>query len=120
MKRYYFLIYLLLSAGLSACTKDSPEALRQDAESSLITKTSLPSPKIVAMIETNDVNPLNVMDYYCEDGYPFFDIVELFAANIHKETVNGQVRPTLYLNDKLAPILEGGLDTYVRPLQVAG
>lgn len=80
------------------------------------------SPVLAVYVETNDVNPLNAGDYYFdEDGFPFIDIVELFAANIHKETVNGQVRPTLYLNDKLTNILEnGGVETYVRPLQELG
>ncbi len=31
MKRHYLLIFLLLAAGLSACTKDIPETLRQEA-----------------------------------------------------------------------------------------
>ena len=79
------------------------------------------TPVVTAYIETNDTNPLNAGDYFDENGEPFFDIVELFASNIHKETVNGQVRPTLYLNDKLTPVLEGtGVTTYVRPLQEVG
>ena len=79
------------------------------------------TPVVTAYIETNDTNPLNAGDYFDENGEPFFDIVELFASNIHKETVNGQVRPTLYLNDKLTPVLEGtGVTTYVRPLREVG
>ena len=82
------------------------------------------TPKIAVYVETNDVNPLNAGDYFIGDE-PFVDIVELFAANIHKETVNGQVRPTLYLNDKLAPVLEtyageSMADIYIRPLQDLG
>lgn len=80
------------------------------------------SPIMAVYVETNDVNPLNAGDYYfADDGKSFIDILELFASNIHKETVNGEVRPTLYLNDKLANILEnGGVCTYVRPLQGLG
>lgn len=77
------------------------------------------TPVMAVYVETNDVNPLNTMDYYFEDtGDLFFDIVELFAANIHKDAAGN---PTLYLNDKLTNVLEnGGVCTYVRPLQELG
>ncbi len=45
-------------------------------------------------VETNDVNPLNAIDYILVVLEKFIDILELFAANIHKETSDGQVRPT--------------------------
>lgn len=78
------------------------------------------TPVMAVYVETNDVNPLNAGDYQIE-GVSFIDIVELFASNIHKETVNGQIRPTLYLNPKLTNILEnGGVSTYIQPLQAQG
>lgn len=58
------------------------------------------TPIVNIYVETNDVNPLNAGDYKLPNGKPYADIVEFFASNIHKETVNGVVRPTLYLNDK--------------------
>lgn len=71
-------------------------------------------------VETNDVNPLNALDYRLSDGTTYFDIVELFASNIHKQTVGTSEEPTLYLNDKLTPVLEnGGVNTYIAPLQAA-
>lgn len=86
------------------------------------TKANIAGAPIMAVyVETNDVNPLNVLDYKLPNGKPFVDIAELFASNIRKETVGGAIRPTLFLNDKLANILEnGGVDTYVRPLQAEG
>lgn len=110
-------------AGLFACNKlNEPQVVNapEDADA-LTTKAAVANSPILAVyVETNDVNPLNAMDYQL-NGEPFIDIVELFAANIHKETVNGQVRPTLYLNDKLANILEnGGVEKYVWPLQDEG
>ena len=74
------------------------------------------TPMLAVYVETNDVNPLNAGDYYFGDDYTtFIDIVELFAANIHKDNAGN---PTLYLNDKLTPVLEnGGVEKYVRPLQ---
>ena len=55
------------------------------------------------------------------NGKPFAGIVELFASNIHKRTVNGVVEPTLFLNDKMTNLLEnGGAATYVAGLQAKG
>ena len=79
------------------------------------------TPKVAVYVETNDVNPLNCGDYTLPNGKAFFDIVELFASNIHKRTVGGVVQPTLYLNDKMTNLLEnGGYLTYVKPLQDKG
>lgn len=110
------------SASIFACNKiEEPKVVNDQIPESPITKAiGDKTPIMACYVETNDVNPLNAGDYYFDNANfdTFFDIVELFAANIHKETVNGQVRPTLYLNDKLAPVLEnGGVNKYVRPLQ---
>ena len=79
------------------------------------------TPKVTIYVETNDVNPLNAGDYMLSDGTAYADIVEFFAANLNKETVNGVVRPTLYLNDKMTNLLEnGGAATYVAGLQAKG
>ncbi len=79
------------------------------------------TPKVHIYVETNDINPLNAGDYKLPNGAPYADIVELFASNLHKETVGGQVRPTLYLNDKMTNLLENnGYLTYVKPLQNMG
>ncbi len=68
--------------------------------------TGTKTPKVTINVETNDVNPLNAGDYLLSDGSAYADIVEFFAANLNKETVNGVVRPTLYLNDKMTNLLE--------------
>lgn len=78
------------------------------------------TPHTLVYIETNDVNPLNAGDWYLDDGTTYFDYACLFASNIHKTTVDNETQPTLYLNDKLTPILEGGLSTYIEPLQDQG
>lgn len=74
---------------------------------SLVTKAlGDKDPSTFVYVETNDVNPLNAMDYYTSLGVPFFDFIGFFAANVHKETVeNNVVRPTLYLNPELTPYL---------------
>ena len=113
--------YVVALVSIFACNKiNEPQTV--DLSSSLppITKAiGEKTPAMAVYVETNDVNPLNAGDYYFADNdKTFIDILELFAANIHKETVNGQVRPTLYLNDKLTNVLEnGGVATYVSPLQ---
>ncbi len=123
MKKYFFTAAMATLMLLSAsCNKQeivSPEI--QQEETSIQTKAyGEKSPTAIVYVETNDVNPLNVLDYELEFSNHFFDVCELFAANIHKEVVNGKEVPTVYLNDKLTPILEGGLSTYVAPIQAAG
>lgn len=123
MKTKFFFASLAAAAGmLISCNKEMTPSVQNTDETTQMTKAyGDKTPVVTAYIETNDTNPLNAGDYFDENGEPFFDIVELFASNIHKETVNGQVRPTLYLNDKLTPVLEGtGVTTYVRPLQEVG
>ena len=123
MKTKFFFASLVAAAGmLVSCNKEMAPSVKNTDETTPMTKAyGDKTPVVTAYIETNDTNPLNAGDYFDENGEPFFDIVELFASNIHKETVNGQARPTLYLNDKLTPVLEGtGVTTYVRPLQELG
>ena len=123
MKTRFIFASLAAAAGmLISCNKEMTPSVQDTDETTPMTKAyGDKTPVVTAYIETNDTNPLNAGDYFDENGEPFFDIVELFASNIHKETVNGQVRPTLYLNDKLTPVLEGtGVTTYVRPLQEVG
>lgn len=110
------------SVGILACNKLNEPKVETQFPEAPVTKTyGTKTPIAVCYVETNDVNPLNAGDYILANGTTFFDIAELFAANIHKETVNGEVRPVLYLNDKLTNVLEnGGVDTYVRPLQGMG
>lgn len=116
-----FAAFAAVALSVIACSKTS-DVISNGAQTSASPVTRAyedKSPVMVCYVETNDVNPLNAGDYYFSDnGDSFFDIVELFAANIHKDA-NGD--PTLYLNDKLTPVLEnGGASTYVAPLQQQG
>lgn len=102
---FRFAASVVALASIFACNKISePQMNEESASLPPITKAiGDKTPVMAVYVETNDVNPLNAGDYYFTDnGKKFIDIVELFAANIHKETVNGQVRPTLYLNDNQA------------------
>jgi len=75
------------------------------------------TPKLVGYVETNDVNPLNALDYVLSDGSEAYDIVNLFAANLKASPVDGT--PCVYFNDNLAPIMASP-STYITPLQNAG
>lgn len=119
MKKIYIYLIVLISSIIAGCEQIGEQDITVSSES-LVTKSyGDKNPFISVYIETNDVNPLNAGDYLLEDGItPLFDIVELFAANIHKDDAGN---PTLYLNDKLTPVLEdGGVEKYVRPLQAKG
>lgn len=63
------------------------------------------TPETFVYVETNDVNPLNAIDYWLADNTTFFDYVCFFSANIHKITVDSSEQPTLYLNPELCPYL---------------
>ena len=125
MKPYKFLC--LLSLLTAACTDGVLPA--SDTDSGPQTRAyGDKTPKIMVYVETNDTNPLNAGDYYLADGKPVIDLVEFFAANVHKRTVNDVVEPTLYLNPELTRLLEPdpaapdstGWHKYVKPLQEKG
>ena len=114
-------IFLILIAGsLLACVKEDPEKSDSKISSKQYTRAyGDKSPKVIAIIETNDTDPRNVLSYHLgtsNDDPLFFDIVEFFAANIHKDANND---PTIYFNPELAPLL-ADTATYVKPLKDAG
>lgn len=114
-------LFLILIAGLLlACVKEDPEKSDSTASSKQYTRAyGDKSPKVIAIIETNDTDPRNVLSYHLgtsNDDPLFFDIVEFFAANIHKDANNN---PTIYFNPELAPLL-ADTTTYVKPLKDAG
>lgn len=127
-KLFYFVAMVATAAATLCCNKTEGVNVEQESEQShsyVMTKGyGDKEPIIIVDVETNDVNPLLALGYTLpvdEGTIPFIDIVNLFAANIHKTTVNGVVQPTLYLNDKLTNVLEnGGVSTYIAPLQAQG
>ncbi|WP_296109349.1 glycosyl hydrolase family 18 protein [uncultured Alistipes sp.] len=107
---------------MGACQQAEEPAVEPGQTDAVVTRTyGDKTPKIAIYVETNDVNPLNAGDYVLPNGEPYADIVELFAANIHKRTVNGVTEPVLYLNDKMTNLMEnGGYLNYIKPLQDKG
>ena len=111
MRTFYIYLIILISSIIAGCAQIEEKDIYVASES-LVTKSYGDKyPFISVYIETNDVNPLNAGDYMLDDGTSFFDIVELFASNIHKDPYGN---PTLFLNDKLANILEkAGLTPFI-------
>lgn len=122
-KSFKLMVAFVMGASmLFSCQQADEPMIDKGLESALKTRAyGDKTPTVTIYVETNDVNPLNAGDYKLPDGTPYADIVELFASNIHKRTVNGVVEPTLYLNDKMTNLLENdGYLTYVKPLQDMG
>ena len=114
---------LVVGAGMMISCQQAEEPTMDKAQEPVVKTRAYgdKTPKLAMYVEINDVNPLNAGDYILSDGTTYADIVEFFAANLNKETVNGVVRPTLYLNDKMTNLLEnGGAATYVAGLQAKG
>ena len=124
MKQNFKLFATLAASAAMMISCQQAEEPTMDKAQEPVVKTRAygdKTPKVTIYVETNDVNPLNAGDYLLSDGSAYADIVEFFAANLNKETVNGVVRPTLYLNDKMTNLLEnGGAATYVAGLQAKG
>lgn len=124
MKKF-FVLFAVLTAGMTiSCNKAEIAFVEKESvnepTSSIMTKAvGEKEPTTFVYVETNDVNPLNALDYYLNDGGTFFDYVCMFAANVHKTTtVNNEVQPTLYLNPELCPYLcDNGspITTYTEP-----
>lgn len=107
---------------MGACQQVEEPAMEPGQNDAVVTRAyGDKTPKVAIYVETNDVNPLNAGDYVLSNGKPYADIVELFAANIRKRTVNGVTEPVLYLNDKMTNLMENnGYLTYIKPLQDKG
>lgn len=107
---------------MGACQQVEEPAMEPGQNDAVVTRAyGDKTPKVTIYVETNDVNPLNAGDYVLSNGEPYADIVELFAANIRKRTVNGVTEPVLYLNDKMTNLMENnGYLTYIKPLQDKG
>lgn len=77
-----------------------------------------PGMKIIGVLEVNDVNPLNCMNYTLkESGKQFFDIVVLFSANINYNAETGRVYVSR--NENIQALLDQH-DKYIKPLQERG
>lgn len=129
MKTNLFSLTAMLMAGIMVSCQQAEEPQVNEDKAEISTRAyGDKSPKMVVYVETNDTNPLNAGDYVLSDGKAFVDIVELFASNLQKRTVNGVIQPVLKLNDRMVRVLEPdpsaptttGYHKYVKPLQDKG
>ena len=82
-----------------------------------IKQTGAKQVRNIVYVETNDSDPLDVLDYELEDGQPFFDVVVLFSGNIHWNTQSG--KPYMHFNESITKLLNGR-DQYIQPLRDRG
>lgn len=82
------------------------------------TYNGIPGMKMIAVVEVNDHNPLNVMGFTLKDsGKQLFDMVVLFSANINYNDQTGRVYVSR--NENVQAILDNR-DKYIKPLQDRG
>jgi len=118
MKTSFFVI--LMALFIASCSNN--EALvteSQNTETASTRAVSVKTPKLTTYIETNDINPLNMGEYYftgteAEKDY-VVDHVILFASNIRGTVSTVQ----LYHNPNQTYILNNR-NTLVKPLQDKG
>lgn len=122
MKKISILVAIAIMASATfSCSKENSHVPLEERNASVVSTTVTKAygdktPKMAVYVETNDVNPVNAIDYYLSDGSRFFDIVELFAANVEADD-NGD--PCIAFNDKLAPVM-ADTTTYIKPIKDAG
>ncbi len=74
--------------------------------------------KVVAFVETNDLDPRNLANFVLKDSKkPVVDMVVLFAANMNYDAIKG--RRYVSFNDKLQPIVNNP-EVYIKYLQDRG
>lgn len=118
MKPFRCVTLSVLTLLLAACTADRSPG--RDAASGPATRTyGDKTPKILALIEAHDTNPLIAKSYHLgtsSSDPAFIDVVQLWAATIRKDASG---YPSVYFNSWLAPLM-ANRNTYIKPLQDAG
>ena len=110
------LMMVLFATGCS--NNDDMVVASQDAQTTVTRAVSDKTPKLTTYIETNDINPLNMGEYYFCGTNPkdyVVDHVILFASNIRGTASTVE----LYHNPNQSHIL-ANVNTLVRPLQDQG
>lgn len=83
----------------------------------ILTKRNLREMKNLLLLEVNDVNPLNAIEYRLDDESYLFDVVGLFAANINYNASEDRVY--LHNNPNVKALLDE-TDVYLQPLRERG
>lgn len=90
----------------------------------IISKVKQREVKQMCIMEFNDANPLNVLEYKIEDGSYFFDALVLFAGNIgwdaDADAVRFNARTGEPVINKNTDALINEWKTYIKPVHDAG
>ena len=117
MKNSFFVI--LMALFIASCSNNEDLVTQsQNTETASTRAVSVKTPKLTTYIETNDINPLNMGEYYFTGTNPkdyVVDHVILFASNIRGTASTVQ----LYHNPNQTYILNNR-NTLVKPLQDKG
>lgn len=117
MKNSFFVI--LMALFIASCSNNEDLVTQsQNAETASTRAVSVKTPKLTTYIETNDINPLNMGEYYFTGTNPkdyVVDHVILFASNIRGTASTVQ----LYHNPNQTYILNNR-NILVKPLQDKG
>lgn len=118
-KLFQFFVTLVTILFATSCSNNEDAIVAsQDAQSATTRAVSAKTPKLTVYVETNDINPLNMGEYYFTGTNPqdyVVDHVILFASNIRGTATTVE----LYHNDNQSHIL-ANVNTLVRPLQAKG
>ncbi|MEM8900578.1 MAG: endo-beta-N-acetylglucosaminidase H [Bacteroidota bacterium] len=112
--------FLLL---LSSCSEDEQDIVSEPVEEKEwldCADKTMPKPRDVVSViyvEVNSYDMRNVMAYSHPDGEPFFNIANIFAANINYDV--NQDKAVLFFNPNVERVLENK-QMYVEPLQEKG
>ncbi len=118
-KFHFFAVTLIMVLFATSCSNnDDMAATSQDAQMPATRSVGIKSPKLTTYVETNDINPLNMGEYYFTGTNPQEQVVDhviLFASNIRGTLSTVE----LYHNNNQSHIL-ANVNTLVRPLQNKG
>lgn len=115
---FTFLVTLVTILFATSCSNNEMIPASQDAQMPATRSVGVKTPKLTTYIETNDINPLNMGEYYFTGTNPQEQVVDhviLFASNIRGTATTVE----LYHNDNQSHIL-ANVNTLVRPLQAKG
>lgn len=117
--RISFFVTLLMVLFATSCSNNEDMVVTsQDAQATVTRSVSNKTPKLTVYIETNDINPLNMGEYYFCGTNPkdyVVDHVILFASNIRGTLSTVE----LYHNPNQTYILNN-VRTLIKPLQDKG
>lgn len=114
----------LLPLKVKAVSDNVSFAVKESRVNYVFTKVNPKEVKQMCIMEFNDANPLNVLEYKLADGTYFFDALVLFSGNMGWDAGTNSVRFNARTNE---PVINYNTDalikeyeTYIKPIHDAG